>query len=214
MSVQVKRRRDTAANIAGFTPAQGEIIVDTNNNRLIVGDGTTAGGFPAARLSEIVPNTGAAALSLKGNSTGSTGAVTDLTVAQVQGMLLPFATTIILRGVDLNVLGDTVFTVPLPSGITRYQIVYAWRLNGSIAVINTAEFGIYTAPSQGGLVLLGQTLVGLTSNTVGAAGSMIYSVTNNVNTAFYNQSALYLNVGTVQGAAATCDIVLIVQPMS
>jgi Major tropism determinant N-terminal domain len=51
MAVQVKRRRDTAANIAAFTPAQGEIIVDTTNNRMIVGDGATAGGFPAAKLS-------------------------------------------------------------------------------------------------------------------------------------------------------------------
>jgi hypothetical protein len=54
MSVQVKRRRDTAANIAAFTPAQGELIVDTTNNRVIVGDGQTAGGWPAAKLSEVV----------------------------------------------------------------------------------------------------------------------------------------------------------------
>ena len=53
MSVQVKRRRDTAANIAVFTPAQGELIVDTTNNRLIAGDGVTPGGWPAAKLSEI-----------------------------------------------------------------------------------------------------------------------------------------------------------------
>jgi hypothetical protein len=52
MSVQVKHRRDTAVNIAAFTPAQGELIVDTTNNRVIVGDGATAGGFAAAKLSE------------------------------------------------------------------------------------------------------------------------------------------------------------------
>jgi hypothetical protein len=61
MSVQVKRRRDTAANIAGFTPAQGEIVVDTTNNRMIVGDGATAGGFPAAKLSEVLTGTTALA---------------------------------------------------------------------------------------------------------------------------------------------------------
>lgn len=53
MSVQVKRRRDTAANIATFTPAQGEIIADTTNNRMILGDGATAGGWAAAKLSEV-----------------------------------------------------------------------------------------------------------------------------------------------------------------
>jgi hypothetical protein len=50
LSVQIKHRRDTAANIAGFTPAQGELIVDTTNNRVIAGDGSTAGGWPAAGL--------------------------------------------------------------------------------------------------------------------------------------------------------------------
>lgn len=53
MSVQVKHRRDTAANLAAFTPAQGEIVVDTTNNRMIVGDGSTVGGWPAAKLTEV-----------------------------------------------------------------------------------------------------------------------------------------------------------------
>jgi hypothetical protein len=57
MSVQVKHRRDTAVNIAAFTPAQGEIVVDTTNNRMVVGDGATAGGIPAAKLSEVLINT-------------------------------------------------------------------------------------------------------------------------------------------------------------
>jgi hypothetical protein len=46
MSVQVKRRRDTATNVAAFTGAQGELIVDTTNNRLRVMDGSTSGGWP------------------------------------------------------------------------------------------------------------------------------------------------------------------------
>ncbi len=53
MSVQVKRRRDTAANLAAFTGAQGELLVDTTNNRVQVHDGVTAGGWPAAKLSEV-----------------------------------------------------------------------------------------------------------------------------------------------------------------
>lgn len=53
MSVQVKHRRDTAANIATFTPAQGELIVDTTNNRVVVGDGATVGGIAAAKLAEV-----------------------------------------------------------------------------------------------------------------------------------------------------------------
>jgi len=39
--------------MAAFTGAAGEIDVDATNNRVVVQDGTTAGGWPAARLSEI-----------------------------------------------------------------------------------------------------------------------------------------------------------------
>jgi hypothetical protein len=52
MSVQVKRRRDTAANVSSFAGAQGELIVDTTNNRVTVHDGVTPGGWAAAKLSD------------------------------------------------------------------------------------------------------------------------------------------------------------------
>lgn len=52
MSEQLKLRGDTAANLASFTPAQRECVVDITNNRLCVGDGSTANGWPLAKLSE------------------------------------------------------------------------------------------------------------------------------------------------------------------
>ncbi len=55
MSVQVKRRREAASFLSTFTGAAGELVVDTTNNRVQVHDGATAGGFPAAKLSEISP---------------------------------------------------------------------------------------------------------------------------------------------------------------
>ena len=44
-TTQVKRRRGTAAQCDAMTPAEGEIIYDTTNDRLRVGDGSVAGGF-------------------------------------------------------------------------------------------------------------------------------------------------------------------------
>lgn len=41
---QVQIRRDTAANLTAATPASGELGYDTTNKRLVIGDGTTAGG--------------------------------------------------------------------------------------------------------------------------------------------------------------------------
>ena len=66
MSEQLQLRRGTAAQIAAFTGAQGETVVDTTNNRLVVQDGATAGGFPAAKLSD-----------LSGFVTGARTAVSD-----------------------------------------------------------------------------------------------------------------------------------------
>ncbi len=54
MSTQVQLRRDIATNVAAFTGKPGEVIVDTTNNRLCLQDGATAGGWPAAKLSEVV----------------------------------------------------------------------------------------------------------------------------------------------------------------
>jgi Major tropism determinant N-terminal domain len=51
MAKQVQLRRGTTAQIASFTGAQGEIIVDTTLNTLVVQDGSTVGGFPLAKTS-------------------------------------------------------------------------------------------------------------------------------------------------------------------
>ncbi len=47
MSVQVQLRRDTYTNVAANRGAAGEIFVATTNQRLVVQDGATNGGFPA-----------------------------------------------------------------------------------------------------------------------------------------------------------------------
>ncbi|MGO4869109.1 MAG: hypothetical protein ACLPGW_00615 [Roseiarcus sp.] len=57
MTEQLQLRRGTATQVAAFTGAQGEVVVDTTNNRAVVNDGSTAGGWPAAKLSEVIANT-------------------------------------------------------------------------------------------------------------------------------------------------------------
>ncbi len=56
MTEQLQLRRGTAAQVAAFTGAQGELVVDTTNNRAVVNDGATAGGWPAAKLAEVITN--------------------------------------------------------------------------------------------------------------------------------------------------------------
>jgi hypothetical protein len=56
MSEQLQLRRGASAQVTAFTGAQGEVIVDTTNNRLVLQDGATPGGFAAAKLAEVVTN--------------------------------------------------------------------------------------------------------------------------------------------------------------
>lgn len=57
MSEQLQLRRGSASQVAAFTGAQGEVVIDTTNNRAVVQDGVTAGGWPAAKLGEVITNT-------------------------------------------------------------------------------------------------------------------------------------------------------------
>lgn len=44
-------KRGNAAQVAAITPAAGEPVVNTTTNRLVIGDGTTAGGIPLTVVS-------------------------------------------------------------------------------------------------------------------------------------------------------------------
>lgn len=53
MADQLQLRRGTTSQIAGFTGAQGEVIVNTDTHALVVQDGITAGGFPGATIQQV-----------------------------------------------------------------------------------------------------------------------------------------------------------------
>lgn len=50
MSKQFQLRRGTDAQIAAFTPAEGEAVYNTDTKALHIGDGVTLGGFPIPSL--------------------------------------------------------------------------------------------------------------------------------------------------------------------
>jgi len=76
-ATQVQLRRGTSTQVAAFTGAQAEIAVDTTNNRVVVQDGSTAGGFAAAKLAEAVTTIKATDGAVVSQSAGS-GGVTAL----------------------------------------------------------------------------------------------------------------------------------------
>ena len=80
MSVQVRRRREAAAFLSTYVGAQGELLVDTTNNRVQIHDGATPGGWPAARLADIPSSTSPLALT-QGGTGASAASASALLVA-------------------------------------------------------------------------------------------------------------------------------------
>lgn len=54
MATQVKHRRGSKSEINSFTPAIGEIVMDTSNNEIVLGDGAKQGGYPIPRKDSVV----------------------------------------------------------------------------------------------------------------------------------------------------------------
>jgi hypothetical protein len=52
MPTQIQLRRGTTAEHASYTGPEGEVTVNTTDDRLVVHDGTTAGGIPVATKAE------------------------------------------------------------------------------------------------------------------------------------------------------------------
>src|SRR5271165_2393512 len=85
--IQIRTR--PSAGVATYTGWAGELIVDQTNNRLVLQDGATAGGWPAAKLSEVLSNTPGSANKFMATPNGSTGAPSLRAIATGD---LPFAT--------------------------------------------------------------------------------------------------------------------------
>ena len=54
MAKLLKLRRGTTSEHSSFTGAEGEVTVDTTKDSLVVHDGSTAGGHPIAKSSDII----------------------------------------------------------------------------------------------------------------------------------------------------------------
>ena len=53
MATAIQRRRGTTTQHGSFTGLAGEITIDTDKNTIVVHDGSTAGGYPLAKYSDV-----------------------------------------------------------------------------------------------------------------------------------------------------------------
>ena len=103
MATQIQLRRGTGIQHGSFTGADGEVTVNTTNKSLHVHDGTTAGGFEAARADlSNASNVGVlTATTFDGNLTGT--ATTTTNIPNLSGDITSANTVTTLATVNSNV---------------------------------------------------------------------------------------------------------------
>lgn len=90
----LKLRRGTAAENAAFTGANAEVTVDTDNRRLVVHDGVTAGGNPVITRDGQAASTGAGGVGVIGTATGEVATfVAPMLNLMVKGLKRNFGAT-------------------------------------------------------------------------------------------------------------------------
>jgi hypothetical protein len=133
MSTQLQLRRGTTAEHASFTGAVGETTVDTTKDSLVVHDGTTAGGIPIAKSSDITLGTlsvtaDAAELNKLDGATASTAELNHVTgvTSSIQTQLGNINTDLLndttpQLGGDLDLNGNDITGMVLGTDVQAYD---------------------------------------------------------------------------------------------
>jgi Major tropism determinant N-terminal domain len=123
--------------------------------------------------------------------------------------LLTFAA----RGVNFDTAADTAIPITLPTGVTHYQIDSVTIAKASVAPTSAARVGLYTAASQGGVNLAAQQAVNtITSPLENTNDNSVRLALVNNTTITVNAANLFFNVGTINGAALTADVIITIRP--
>jgi hypothetical protein len=100
------------------------------------------------------------------------------------------------QGVNVNAAADTVMPIINSSRWSVSNVVFT---NASIS-LSTATAGVFTAPNGGGTAIVADAALS------GLSAASVVSQRTVASTAAQTGDNLYLDVGTVQGAAATMDV--------
>ena len=122
-NVQVQVRADTATNLAAATPAAAELGVDSTRNRLAVGDGLTAGGFPHAKITDaqgygFVANYALAASVSSNNLTLALKTAAGSDASAANSIFVPFRSATLATGTPSFVEVTGALSIVIASGDT------------------------------------------------------------------------------------------------
>ncbi len=182
MSEQLQLRRGTRSQVASFTGAQGEVVVDTTSNRLVLQDGATAGGYAAG----IERRTAVSDAAYTGLATDRIVAMTALTAARV--VTLPAANAFPI-GARLLVVDES--GVCSPPNIITVAAAGTDTINTQASVVINVPSGFVEVESNG-------------SNAWTIVGSFIAALAPNG--AAIRFAVLEFLTGTITGSTFTCPV--------
>ena len=178
MATAIQRRRGNTAQHASFTGLAGEITIDTDKNTVVVHDGTTAGGFPLAKASEVAALGGADITAVVAGS-GLTGgassgnATLSLNYENLAGNLIPSANNTYSLG-SINKVWKDVYVGPGSLYVNGQKVLE--DSNGTIVVSASSGQNLSLVTSGGGDLELSAGVGGdiqLKSNITLSAGKTI-----------------------------------------
>jgi hypothetical protein len=123
------------------------------------------------------------------------------------GLQVNRAYTVSVRSVNLNAVGDTAVHVPYAKYIAR--LVTTTNVSTTLAA-SSATLGVYTAAAAGGTAVVTAATASLTPLT---AASKFKDCTIAASADSLTADTLYIRVGVVHGAPATCDVYLELQSL-
>lgn len=136
MATQLQIRRGTSTQVAAFTGAEGEIVVNTTNDSIHVNDGSTAGGFELARadLNNVSDTDLNAALT---GNTVSALTITTLTLG---------STAITATGTEINLLDGVTATTAELNYVDGVTSNIQTQLDAKAPTANPTFTGSFTSP--------------------------------------------------------------------
>ena len=176
MATAIQRRRGTTSQHSSFTGLAGEITIDTTKNTVVVHDGSTAGGIPLAKSSEVSALGGAditdvvAGSGLTGGASSGSATI-SLDYENLTGNLVPSANNTYSLG-SLSSVWKDVFVGPGSLYVNGQKVIEDDSGTITFSADTNQNLSIVTAGS-GDIELTSGGDIQLKSNIVLSAGKSI-----------------------------------------
>lgn len=212
MSHQQQIRRGTEAQCNAMTPAEGEVVADTSNDELRLGDGSTAGGIRQVSAKALQNQTFCYAVAGgTANAITLTSATGAAVASLVAGLSYEFKASADNTGAaTLAVDGLTATSIQKPSGSglttlsagdIRSGVIYKVTYNGTVFQLVGGSGGGVTSIAAGD---------GLSGGTITTTGTLSINTNNSLGVGayalLYRGSSSVANGDTVAGSAMVVTV--------